>query len=194
MCVTAVLAGASLLMGAVNTATQIGANNANKKMVKWQSRERAKEIKEDADLRRIAAMEQENERARQFNRGFSSSMAAIGASGIAEHLSFFQGVDPDNREQLGKDTRAIRLGLVTGDVAGEREIQAGGYAARVAGFNAKMSNIGAVADFMADAMNMASSYGGNATPKGGGDSSEIKVNMGNRYTNAAWSRSINGRG
>lgn len=193
MCVTAIIAGASLLASAAGTAANISANNANAKIAKWQSKERAKEIVEETELRTIAAMEQENERARVFDRSFSSSLAAIGASGLGENASFTQGMLGADLDNLDRDSRAIRLGLAVDRTSGQREIQAGRFASRVAGFNSKMSNIGAMADFAKDAMAMASAYGGTGTPKAAGGRDPIKVNLNNRYTNAAWSRAVGGQ-
>lgn len=165
MCITAIIAGAALLASAVGTYSTIRANNATASYQKWQANEQTKQLKVDTELAKIAAMEREGERAREFNHSWSSSLAAIGAANIAEHLSFFQGIAPENMNTLDQDVRAIRLGLVTQEGRAFSQIGVIGYGAKVAGFNAKMSNIGAAADFVSDAMSAYSFYNAN---KGGG--------------------------
>lgn len=165
MCITAVIAGAALLASAVGTVATIRSNNANASYQKWQAKEQTKELKEQNELARISAMQRENERAREFNRTWSSSLAAIGASGIAEHISFFQGIGPESMAAFNDDIRAIRLGLAHDTQRNERQIRVVGYGARVAGFNAVQGNVGAMAGFMQDAMSAASFYNNNRTPK-----------------------------
>lgn len=168
MCITAVIAGASLLMSAVGAYSAIQANNARADFAKFEAREKTKELKINTELAKIAAMERENIRAKEFHRSWSSSLAAIGASGVAEHISFFQGIGPENINQFDQDVRAIRLGLVHEEASNYRQIGVVGYGARVAKHNARMQNIGAVAGFMQDAMSAASFYNANKTPSGGG--------------------------
>lgn len=167
MCITAVIAGASLLLSATGTYATIQANNAQADYAKWEAKQRTKELKINTELAKISAMERENERAREFNRSWSSSLAAIGAMGVAEHISFFQGIGPDSLNQLDSDVRAIRLGLVHEEAGMHRQIRVIGYGARVAKFNAKTQNIGAVAGFMQDAMSAYSFYNKYNTPSGG---------------------------
>jgi len=167
MCITAVIAGASLLMSAVGTAASVSASNAQAKYARWDAKQQVKQIKIDTEVARISAMERESQRAREFNKSWSSSMAAIGAMGVAEHISFFQGIMPDSMEQLDQDTRAIRLGMAGQDEAAFKRIGVVGYRSQLAGFNAKMENIGAVAGFMQDAMNAYSFYSNYNVPGGG---------------------------
>jgi hypothetical protein len=167
MCVTAIIAGVSLLASAVGTYASIQSNNANKANAKFQADLRTKELVESTELAKIAAMQRENDRARTFSRAFSSSMAAIGASGAAEHISFFQGIGPDSDQQFLQDSRAIRLNLATERIANEREIGVVGFGSKIAGFNASMGNVGAIAGFMQDAMGAASLYAKTRVPAGG---------------------------
>lgn len=167
MCVTAVIAGASLLLSAVGTYSTIQANNAQADFARWEAQQQTKQLKIDTELARIAAMERENERAREFNRTWSSSMAAIGAMGVAEHISFFQGIGPESLDQFDADVRAIRLGFVHHDVANQQQIGVVGYKSRLAQYNAKVQNIGAVVGFMQDAMGAYSFYSKYNAPKGG---------------------------
>jgi hypothetical protein len=175
MCVTAVIAGASLLMSAVGTVASVSANNAQAKYARWEAKEQTKQIKIETEVARISAMERESQRAREFSHSWSTSMAAIGAMGVAEHISFFQGIMPDSMEQLDRDTRAIRLGMANQQESAFKQIGVVGYRSQLAGFNAKMENVGAVAGFMQDAMNAYSFYSNYNVPgggsKGGGSSS-----------------------
>lgn len=168
MCITAVIAGASLLLSAVGTYTTIAANNANASFAKWEAKQQTKQLQIDTELAKIAAMERENERAREFNRTWSSSMAAIGAMGVAEHISFFQGIGPESLDQFDADVRAIRLGFVHQDVANRQQIGVIGYKSKVAQYNARVQNIGAVAGFMQDAMSAYNFYSKYHTPSGSG--------------------------
>lgn len=167
MCITAVIAGASLLLSAVGTYATIKANNSQADYAKFEAKQRTKQLKVETEMAKISAMERENIRAKEFNRSWSASMAAIGASGVAEHISFFQGIGPENMEQFDQDTRAIRLGLVNQEEANYRQIGVIGYGAQVAKYNAKMQNIGAVAGFMQDAMSAYNFYSTNKAPAKG---------------------------
>ena len=167
MCITAVIAGASLLMSAIGTYATIQSNNANAAYAKYEAKQQTKQLKVDTELAKIAAMDRENQRAKEFNRTWSSSMAAIGAMGVAEHISFFQGIGPESLDQFDADVRAIRLGFVHQDVANQNQIGVIGYRSKVASYNAKMQNINAVAGFMQDAMNAYSFYSKYSTPSGG---------------------------
>lgn len=166
MCITAVIAGAALLASAVGTYATIQSNNAQANYAKWEATERTKELKENNELARISAMQKENERAREFNRTWSASLAAIGASGLGEHLSFFQGIAPENMAAFNDDIRAIRLGLASNTQQNQRQIRVIGYGSRVASYNRSMGNLGALAGFMGDAMEAFSFYNTNKTPKG----------------------------
>lgn len=158
MCVTAVIAGVSLLASAGAAYSRIQANNANSRFESWKAKERTKELKADAENATIAAMDRENARAREFNRLWSTSMAAIGASGVSEHISFFQGIGPESMRQMNTDVRAIRLGMVTERERIGSQIGVVGYGSRVAKHNARMGNIGALAQFANEAMSAASYY------------------------------------
>lgn len=164
MCITAIIAGASLLMSAVGAYSTIQSNNAQADYAKWQATEQTKQLKVDTELAKIASLERENLRAKEFNKTWSSSLAAIGAANIAEHISFFQGIAPESMNSLDQDVRAIRLGMVTDEARMHEQIGVIGYGARVQSFNAKMSNIQALAQLGQDAMSAYSFYDKFKTP------------------------------
>jgi hypothetical protein len=168
MSITAVIAGASLLMSAVGAFSSIQGNKATAKYARWEADQTTKQIKVETELAKISAMEREGERANEFNRTWSSSMAAIGAMGVAEHISFFQGIGIESMDQFDTDVRAIRLGLATQEDAAHKQIGVVGYKSSLAQYNAKQQNVGAVAGFMQDAMNAYSFYSNYNVPGGGG--------------------------
>lgn len=167
MCVTAVIAGASLLFSAVGTYAQIQTNKAQNDWNQYNAREQTKELKARTELAKISSLETENARGREFQRSFSASLAAIAGSGVAEHISFFQGVAPDNMNQFASEIRAIRLNLVSEVDRNFRQIGVIKYGAQVSQFNSQMANVGAIAGFMQDAMSAASFYANMKTPSGG---------------------------
>jgi hypothetical protein len=177
MCITAAIAVGSLLLAAGSTYVQIQGNNANKDYQQWAAKQQTKELLVNNELMKIASLEKENERGREFTRQWGQSMAAISASGVAEHISFFQGVAPENMDRFTDEVRSIRLNLVSDYDRNTRQIGVIKYGSQVAGYNAKIANFGAVADFMQSAMSAASFYNTYKTP-GGSSPSKAAVNTG----------------
>jgi hypothetical protein len=185
MCITLAIAAASLLIAGASTYATIQGNNAQADYAKFQAKAQTKELQVNNELMKISSLEKENERGREFSRQWGASMAAIGASGVAEHISFFQGIAPDNMDRFQDEVRAIRLNLVSETDRNTRQIGVVRYGAQVAGFNAKVANFGAIADFMQSAMSAATFYnsykvpGKGPTPSaGGGMSQSFSSSMG----------------
>lgn len=147
MCVTAIIAGASLLASAVGTYASIQANNAQADQQRAMEQMRRKQLAEESMMNKLAAGRQEIARMETYELQRSSNLAAIGASGLGDHISFFQGIEPTNREAMEQDVRAIRLNLYQRESQVADSIQMSGYASDMAGYNARMSNIGAMAQF-----------------------------------------------
>jgi len=143
--------------------------NANAANAAYQFRVQAKQADEQRRSIEIQALQQENARTEEFARARSSALAAIGASGIGEHISFFQGIDPDQQDAWLRDVRNVRLNLTQQRVSLADQVQVAEFGARMGKFNAHVQKVGAVVDFVNTAMSAASFYGNNKTPapKGG---------------------------
>ncbi len=158
MCVTAVLAGAALLASAVGTYSSMQASKAQAEQAQAMERLRRKQLAETGAMERIAASQREIGRMNAYETQRSSNLAAIGASGLGDHISFFQGIEPSNRDNLEQDIRAIRLNLTQKESQIADGIEVSEYAGQMAGYNARMSNIGALANFAGDVANVYSFY------------------------------------
>ncbi len=159
MCISAaVMAGAALLSAGVSAAGSISTANANKANTKYQNAVADKQRRERMQLEQLAAMEEENTRFDDFERMRSASLAAIGASGLAENISFFQAIDPEQQEALKRDVRNVRLGLTSEQAGIADQIRVGAYGVKIAEANAGAAKIGAVADFASAAMSAANFY------------------------------------
>lgn len=168
MCITAIIAGASLLMSAVGTVSSIQANNAQADQQRAVELFKRKQLSEQATMESLDAGSRELARYDTYERQRSASLAAIGGSGLGDHISFFQGIEPSNKDRLNDDIRAIRLNLVHTESQIADGITISEYASDLAGFNAKMSNLGAVANFASDVMGAYSFYSTNKIPSSAG--------------------------
>lgn len=164
MCVTAIIAGVSLLSSAVGTVSSIQSANANAANARYQADLETKQLNEQRRTAEIQALEQENERAAEFRRQKSANFAALGASGLGEHISFFQGMEPASQEAYLKDVRNVRLNLVQRKASIADQIEVAGYGAKVAKSNAGAAKLGAVTGFLTDAAGAANFYQTNKTP------------------------------
>lgn len=166
MCVSlAVVAiGVTVAAAGVQAVSSIAGANANKANAKYENKVRTKQLNERRNIERLAALERENVRSADFRRARSAALAAIGASGLGENISFFQGADPEAQAAFLKDVRNIRLGLVAEESSIKDQIQVGAFGVKIAKFNAGMTKIGAIADFAKTAMQAASFYGANSAP------------------------------
>lgn len=168
MCVSAaIIAGASIIMSAAGAYSKIQGANANARMAAYENAVRTKQLNEKRGMERLAAIEKENIRSADFERTRSTQFAAIGASGVGEHISFFQGLDPEQRKAFFRDIRNVRLGMTATEASIADEIQVGAYGVRVARFNASLTKVGAVIDFAKAAMQAASFAGAFGTPGAG---------------------------
>lgn len=162
MCVTAALAAVAVVSSAVGVYSSIQSANAAKDRGRYMAQLEAKQAQERYDNAKLQALEQETQRTQQFNRERSSAMAAIGASGVANHISFAQGIDPSNQDALDRDIRAVRLNLI-GEGARYRDERAtAGYKYQMAGYNAKIAKLSAVGQFVGDLASAGSYYKANA--------------------------------
>ena len=163
MCVTAAIAAVSVAASAMGLFSSIQSANAAKDRGRYLAQVEAKQAQESYDNAKLQALQQEVGRTEQFNRERSSALAAIGSSGQAQHLSFAQGIDPANQENLDRDIRSIRLNLIGEGARYRDERRTAGYNYQMAGFNAKMQKIGAVGGFIKDTIGAASYYQRNST-------------------------------
>lgn len=168
MCVTAIIAGASLLMSAVGTYSSMQAANAQADQARAVELFKRKQLSEQATMESLDAGSRELSRMEGYERQRSASLAAIGASGLGDHISFFQGIEPSNKDKLNDDIRAIRLNLVHTESQLADGITVSEYTSSLAGFNAQQSKIGAMAGFAGDVMGAYSFYNTNSVGRSGG--------------------------
>lgn len=168
MCVTAILAGVALVASAAGAYTSIQSANAQRDQSLYVERMRRKQLSEQSAVTRLAAGQQEIERGRQYQAERSAALAAIGASGLGDHISFFQGIEPSSRSALADDVRAIRLNLVHEESQIADSIAVSEYSSKLAKFNAGMSKVGAIANFAGDVVDTFSFYQQYKRPKAAG--------------------------
>jgi hypothetical protein len=72
-----------------------------------------RQLKEDAELTRIQALETENARRDQSRRLRAANEAFLAGSGVGESRSFLQGVEPQNDAMLRSDIASLRLQSAT---------------------------------------------------------------------------------
>lgn len=170
MCITMALAAASVAIGGVGAISGIGAANANKKAQIQQLKLQNRQLREQAAMEGIASANEEFAKALDFEAGRSASLAAIGASGVGENISFFQGLDPANKAAFSRDVANLRLNLTAKEGSISDQIGVNDVGMKVAKINANASKVGAVTDFMQTAMSAASFYSQYRTPAraGGG--------------------------
>lgn len=169
MCISAAIIAASTVLAAgVGAYSSIQSANANARAAKYESAVRTKQLRERRSIERLAALEAENERSSEFSRLRSAAFAAIGASGLGENISFFQGTDPEQKRAFLRDVRNIRLGFEQSRSTIADEIQVSAFGVRMAKANAGIAKIGAIADFARTAMSAASFYSSVATPAAAG--------------------------
>lgn len=159
MCISAaIVAGVAIASSAVQYVSTTQTINANMSMAKYEGQLRDKELTDRANVERLAALEAENIRRDDYARGRSAAFAVMGASGIGENISFFQGIDPESNAAFLRDVRNIRLGLVQQQSVERDQRQANAYGVRIAKANAGAQRIGAVASLGADVAKAASYY------------------------------------
>lgn len=179
MCVSAaVIAAVTVVTSAVSMGSSIASANANKRSARYTGELERKQMNERAKIERLAAMEAENARRADFAATRSRALAAIGASGLSDNISYFQGIAGDEQDQFLRDVRNIRLGMVQDEANLRDGLAASRYGVKIAGFNAKQTKIGAVAQFAKAAMSAASFYGDAQT---GNTSNMIKAKPGRVY-------------
>lgn len=166
MCVTAIIAaGIAIGTAAAGAYSSIQSANANKDAARYEAAIKEKELYQEREQQRLAALQQENAKAAEFNQARSSAFAAIGASGLGENLSFFQGADPEQQRAFLRDVQTIRLNMSAKQASIADEVGLTEERKRIGVFNANMSKVGAVTDFIKTAMGAVSYYGAYATPK-----------------------------
>ena len=72
-----------------------------------------RQLKDDAELTRIQALETENARRDQSRRLRAANEAFLAGSGVGESRSFLQGVEPQNDAMLRSDIASLRLQSAT---------------------------------------------------------------------------------
>lgn len=165
MCITAILAAASLVASAIGTKASMASADANRDAEIYKANLEQQQADEQRKATEIQAMQQENERAREFEKSRSASLAAIGASGLGEHISFFNAIDPAAKQSFLQDVRNVRLNLVQKQKTLADQIQVAEVSKSIARTNAANSKIGAIANFAQTAMSSYSFMKTNAVPK-----------------------------
>lgn len=162
MCITATvaIAGAMLASAAVTAGTSIMSANANAANAKYQNDVRQKELDERAKLSRLAAQQRENAAASEFADRRSKQYAAMAlAQGFnGENISFFQGMDPEQKRQFGQTSMAIRLGLAAEESSIRDQVKISDYSKDISLFNSSTQKIAAVGNFIGDAAKAGNFY------------------------------------
>lgn len=166
MCITALIAAGSLLMSGVGAISSINAANANRDAEIYKARIQQQQAEEQRRIVEIQAFQQESARSSEFERARSAALAAIGASGLGEHISFFNAIDPEAQKNFLQDVRNIRLNMVQQRKTLADQIQVAEYSKEIARANASASKIGAIANFAQTAMSAYSFYNANKAPGG----------------------------
>jgi hypothetical protein len=165
MCVSAaVIAGVALLGSAVSAVSTISSANADQANREFANQLKEKQLRERRQLEELSAIETENARRDEFSQTRSAALAALGASGVSENISFFQAVDPEQQAALARDVRNVRLGFVSESSSIADQIRVGAYDTVIGGYNTKMKKVGAVGDFVQSAASAANFYETNKTP------------------------------
>lgn len=164
MCVTAILAAVAVVAAAAGTAVSIQSANNNKAAAEYQRQVQNKQAIEARQSAEIQALQQENAKAAQYERTRSSALAAIGASGIGDHISYFQGIEPESKNAFLRDVRAVRLNLVQEKSSLADQVQVNDYSATISKANAGAQKLGAVAEFLGAAAKAGSFYQQNKVP------------------------------
>jgi hypothetical protein len=159
MCISAaIVAGGMILASGVQMVTSMHTAEVNKDLAVYEGKVRHKQARERRSLEKLKAIETENLRSAEFARARSSAMAAIGASGLGENISFFQGIDPEQQKAFLKDIRNVRLNLTAEQASIRDEINLIGVRTSVARVTATTSKISAMASFASDVMSAANYY------------------------------------
>lgn len=118
MCIslTAALIGSTLISTAgafVGAAGQAAAAESEAAWRNYQLDVQNRQLAEDAELTRIAALETENKRLDQSRRLRAANEAFLAGSGVGESRSFLQGVEPQGERALRSDVASLRLQSAT---------------------------------------------------------------------------------
>jgi hypothetical protein len=106
------------------------------------------QLKTEIENERIKAMSETNNRLEQFRKDEASNRAALSALGVADNISYIQGIAPANRRVVARDVRSIQFNA--GQEIGRKkyEIAVAGYRAkansRTAYMQAASDSIGAI--------------------------------------------------
>lgn len=170
MCISATvaIAGASLFAAGATLYTGIQSANANARYAQFDADMKKKELRERTQLSTIEAMQKESAAWADYERNRSRQLAAMAfANGFqGENISFFQGIDPAQREEFGDTSMAIRLGLAADHSSLADQIRVSDASAKHAKFNASMDKIGAVGNFVGQVAQAGSYYQKNRKPGG----------------------------
>lgn len=170
MCVTAIVIAsvAAVASAGVGAYTSIQSANANANAARYKYAMETKAAYEQREMARIEAAQAEIGRTEEFEQARSAALAAIGASGLGEHISFFQAIDPKAQSAFLRDVRSIRLNLTQKETSIADQVQVAGFEKDINLFNTKLTKIGAIADFITTSMQAASFYAMNSTPASAG--------------------------
>lgn len=189
MCVTLALAATSVALAGVGAYASIQSANGQRDAERFRLETESRRLREQGEMERIAAAQQEAAKSDEFMASRSAALAAIGASGIGDHISFFQAIDPESKRAFARDVQSIRLNLAQDENDISTQIRVNDFGKQMASFNARMSKVGAVLDFAQTAMNAVSFYsqmatgspGAGAPATAGGPSSSSAFRSGSTF-------------
>jgi hypothetical protein len=164
MCISLALAATSVVIGAASAGMSMVTANANRDAETFRLKQQSRQLREQSEVERIAADQQEAVKFGEFESMRSAALAAIGASGVGEHISFFQGADPEQRRAFGRDVSSLRLNLGETQSRIGDQIKINDLGGSMARYNAKATKIGAMGDFLQTSMDAANFYTKVRTP------------------------------
>lgn len=185
MCVTLAVIGIASALGGLG-ASYIGMQNQKAaadfqaKAAAYQETMRQQQLQREADQAKLAAAQTESVKTDDFMRRRSAALAAIGASGLGEDISFFQGIDPEQQRAILRDVSTTRLNLA-GNLANiADQIQISGFRTDIARYNAESSKVAATMQFAGKVMetvNSIATYASGGAKKGASSAQGASVGI-----------------
>lgn len=153
-------AGGAIGAAGLGMYASIQSANANAKAAKYEALMQEKQLYRQREQQRIASAQAEVARSTKFEQSRSAALAAIGASGLGEHISFFQAADPTARKNYLRDVQTIRLNMTAQNASIADQVGVTEFKKDINVFNQQMAKVGAVADFIQTSMQAVSQFAG----------------------------------
>lgn len=188
MCISlGVLAIGSLVTSAASTVMGISGANANAAAQQEMLDLQRKQMRDQMEMQVLQAQEAAIQRTEEYRRQRAANLAAMAASGVAQNMSFLQGIMPAEERALRTDLANIRLGFLGNQNRMVEEIRVNRLNSAVTETNRKTAIAGSLINFAGSAMQIGNFYQTYKTPGsapkgtvsvGGGDPGQIVVTRG----------------